>query len=90
MAYLRLVSSDLDDLAFERIVNVPKRGLGTKSLLDIETFSRKENVSLLESCRKLLQNDHFNTKTSSNLKVFLMSLKSWKEKKRSSICSRIG
>ena len=81
MAYLRLVSSDLDDLAFERIVNVPKRGLGTKSLLDIETFSRKENVSLLESCRKLLQNDHFNTKTSSNLKVFLMSLKSWKEKK---------
>ena len=52
MAYLRLVSSDLDDLAFERIVNVPKRGLEQNLLLDIETNFKKENVSLLESCRK--------------------------------------
>ena len=42
MAYLRLVASDYDDLAFERIINVPKRGLGTKSLLDIQTNARKK------------------------------------------------
>ena len=42
MAYLRLVASDYDDLAFERIINVPKRGLGTKSLLDIQTYARKK------------------------------------------------
>ena len=45
MAYLRLVVSDYDDLAFERIINVPKRGLGTKSLLDIQTNARKKYYS---------------------------------------------
>ena len=42
MAYLRLVASDYDDSAFERIINVPKRGLGTKSLQDIQTNARKK------------------------------------------------
>ena len=62
MAYLRLVVSDFDDLAFERIINVPKRGLGTKSLLDIQTNARKNNITLLESCKILSRDNYFNTK----------------------------
>ena len=69
MAYLRLVASNYDDLAFERIINVPK-GLGTKAILDIETNARKNNLSLLESCKILSTNNHFNSKTSINLKIF--------------------
>ena len=80
MAYLRLVSSDFDDLAFERIINVPKRGLGTKSLLDIQTNARKYNITLLESCRVLSEKDYFNIKTSIKIKSFLKMLASWKEK----------
>ena len=80
MAYLRLVSSDFDDLAFERIINVPKRGLGTKSLLDIQTNARKYNITLLESCRVLSEKDYFNIKTSIKVKSFLKMLASWKEK----------
>ena len=80
MAYLRIVSSNYDDLAFERIINVPKRGLGTKAILDIETNARKNNLSLLESCKILSTNNHFNSKTSINLKNFLNSLDAWKLK----------
>jgi len=80
MGYLRLVSNDFDNLAFERIINIPKRGLGTKSLLDIETNARKKNLSLLESCRNLSENNHFNMKTSINVRKFLDSIKNWKEK----------
>jgi len=80
MAYLRIVASNYDDLAFERIINVPKRGLGTKAILDIETNARKNNLSLLESCKILSTNNHFNSKTSINLKNFLNSLDAWKLK----------
>ncbi len=80
MAYLRLVASDYDDLAFERIINVPKRGLGTKSLLDIQTYARKKNITLLESCKILSRDNHFNTKTSMNIRQFLKMLQNCKEK----------
>ncbi len=82
MAYLRLVSSNFDDLAFERIINVPKRGLGTKSLLDIETNARKNNIPLLESCRNLSEKNHFNVKTSASIRKFFSSLDSWKKRKK--------
>ena len=80
MAYLRLVASDFDDLAFERIINVPKRGLGTKSLLDIQTNARKNNITLLESCKILSRDNFFNTKTSINIRKFLTMLQNCKEK----------
>ncbi|MBV68690.1 MAG: hypothetical protein CMJ08_02690 [Pelagibacterales bacterium] len=89
MAYLRLVVSDYDDLAFERIINVPKRGLGTKSLLDIQTNARKNNITLLESCRILSENNYFNVKTSINIKYFLKKLESWKKEKASLPASEI-
>ena len=80
MAYLRLVASDFDDLAFERIINVPKRGLGTKSLLDIQTNARKNNITLLESCKILSRDNFFNTKTSIKIRKFLTMLQNCKEK----------
>ncbi len=82
MAYLRLISSDFDDLAFERIINVPKRGIGTKALLQIETEARKNNISLLESCTLLVDSNYFNITTCSNVRKFLNLIKSWKQKSR--------
>ncbi len=89
MAYLRLVASDFDDLAFERIINVPKRGLGTKSLLDIQTNARKNNYTLLESSRILAESNYFNTKTSIKVKSFLKMLQNWKEKSNNFATSEI-
>ncbi|MBY6200848.1 UvrD-helicase domain-containing protein [Maritalea mobilis] len=51
MAYFRVVVSPEDDLAFERIVNTPKRGLGDKAQATIQRMARSNGVSLLEGAR---------------------------------------
>ncbi|MGA9433551.1 MAG: UvrD-helicase domain-containing protein [Roseobacter sp.] len=51
MAYFRVVVSPDDDLAFERIVNTPKRGLGDKAQQTIQRMARSNGVSLLEGAR---------------------------------------
>ena len=51
MAYFRVVTSPDDDLAFERIVNTPKRGLGDKAQQKIQMTARENGVSLLEGAR---------------------------------------
>ncbi|MEP4197458.1 MAG: UvrD-helicase domain-containing protein [Aliishimia sp.] len=51
MAYFRIVTSPDDDLAFERIVNTPKRGLGDKAQQTIQMTARSNGVSLLEGAR---------------------------------------
>ncbi|MFD3191145.1 ATP-dependent helicase [Sedimentitalea sp. HM32M-2] len=51
MAYFRVVVSPADDLAFERIFNTPKRGLGDKARQTLQTTARGHGVSLLEAAR---------------------------------------
>ena len=55
MAYFRVVTTPEDDLAFERIVNTPKRGLGDKAQQTIQTTARSNNTSLLEGARLAVQ-----------------------------------
>ena len=55
MAYFRLVCSPSDDLAFERIVNTPKRGLGDKAQQKIQSMARQEGIALTEGARLLLE-----------------------------------
>jgi len=51
MAYFRVAVSPEDDLAFERIINTPKRGVGDKALQNIRITARENGVSLLEGAR---------------------------------------
>jgi DNA helicase-2/ATP-dependent DNA helicase PcrA len=53
MAYFRLAVSPADDLAFERIVNVPKRGIGDKALQEINRTARAGGLSLLDAARRI-------------------------------------
>jgi len=55
MAYFRLVVSPEDDLAFERIVNTPKRGLGDKAQQTIQMIARSNGLSLVEGARLAIQ-----------------------------------
>jgi DNA helicase-2/ATP-dependent DNA helicase PcrA len=55
MAYFRVAVSPDDDLAFERIVNVPKRGLGDKAVQEINRVARANGLSLLEGARRLTE-----------------------------------
>jgi DNA helicase-2/ATP-dependent DNA helicase PcrA len=52
LAYLRIVVNDRDDVAFARIVNVPARGVGAATLLELETQAKSQDLSLLEASRR--------------------------------------
>ncbi|MGF1444591.1 MAG: ATP-dependent helicase [Pikeienuella sp.] len=58
MAYFRLAVSPDDDLAFERIVNTPKRGLGDKTVQAVQRLARAENVSLIDAARTAAEGGH--------------------------------
>jgi DNA helicase-2/ATP-dependent DNA helicase PcrA len=51
LAYLRVTSNPADDLAFERIVNVPKRGLGDATLQILHRHARAARVPLVDAAR---------------------------------------
>ncbi len=57
LAYLRLIAQPADDLAFERIVNTPKRGLGDKAMAKIHSFARTAGVPLLSAGAQMLDTD---------------------------------
>ena len=77
MAYFRLSLSLSDDLAFERIVNTPKRGIGEKAQQKIQQVSRKNGISLAEGARLLLDEGGFSGKAAIQLGLFLKNLDRW-------------
>ena len=57
LAYLRVIAQPADDLAFERIVNTPKRGLGDKAVGKVHAFARAAGVSLFSAAAQILDSD---------------------------------
>ncbi|MBL4789545.1 MAG: UvrD-helicase domain-containing protein [Kordiimonadaceae bacterium] len=57
MAYLRVINQPEDDLAFERIVNVPKRGLGTATLQKVHHIARSHGISLTRAAQQIVELD---------------------------------
>ena len=57
LAYLRVLIQPDDDLAFERIVNLPKRGLGDKSLQKVHAVARAEGISLTRAAQAIIETD---------------------------------
>ncbi|HEV2188300.1 MAG TPA: 3'-5' exonuclease, partial [Stellaceae bacterium] len=78
MAYLRLINQPADDLAFERIVNTPRRGIGTASLQVLHAAARAEGVSLVEATRSLIAGDDLPRAARNALGNFLTMLDRWR------------
>jgi len=57
IAYLRVVAQPADDLAFERIVNTPKRGLGDKAVQKVHQLARAEDIPLTVAAARILDTD---------------------------------
>ncbi|HEX8527187.1 ATP-dependent helicase [Allosphingosinicella sp.] len=57
LAFLRVIAQPADDLAFERIVNVPKRGLGDKAVAKIHALARAQGVPLMQAAAQILDTD---------------------------------
>ena len=78
MAYFRVVTSPDDDLAFERIVNTPKRGLGNVAQQKIQTCARDHGVSLVEGARKLLELKGIGGKGAKELQLLIDGIDRWR------------
>ena len=78
IAYLRLIAQPSDDLAFERIVNVPKRGLGPATLQTIHQLARQEGRSLLDAARQIVATDEFKPKVRSTLAALVRDFDRWR------------
>ena len=79
VAYLRLIHQEKDDLAFERIVNNPKRSVGETTIKDIHNFSKKNDSLCLEtSSRKMIDQNLVKPKAKVGLTIFLDLIKKWR------------
>jgi DNA helicase II / ATP-dependent DNA helicase PcrA len=77
MAYFRLSVSPDDDLAFERVVNLPKRGLGEKAQADIQKTARASGMSLLEGAREMVSMGLIGGKGAGQLRAFVEGVDRW-------------
>ena len=77
MAYFRVATSPDDDLAFERIVNTPKRGVGGKGLQTLQITARRNGVSLLQGTRIALDSGDIKGRARAELAKLVAAFDRW-------------
>ena len=78
IAYLRCIHQPMDDLSFERIINVPKRSIGDTTIKIITEFSKKNKISLEIASKKLIEDNKIKPKTKMGLSSLLNLLEKWR------------
>ena len=78
IAYLRCIHAPTDDLAFERIVNKPKRGIGESSVQKIHVYARSTGISLMEAAMQLCETDELRPQTRKTLSAFVKDMARWR------------
>jgi DNA helicase-2/ATP-dependent DNA helicase PcrA len=78
LAYLRVINSPADDLAFERIVNVPKRGLGDATVQMLHDHARKRRIPLFEAARAVVETDELKPKARGSLRDVVAQFDRWR------------
>jgi DNA helicase-2/ATP-dependent DNA helicase PcrA len=83
LAYLRVIAQPADDLAFERIVNVPKRGLGDATVQMLHDYARKKRIPLTEAASALSATDEMKPKPRQALRDLMAAFDGWRLRKDS-------
>jgi len=78
VAYLRLIHQEKDDLAFDRIVNNPKRSIGESTTKQIHKYSNENSISLEAASKKLIELNLIKPKTKIGLNSFLALIQKWR------------
>ena len=78
IAYLRVIAQPDDDLAFERIVNTPRRGLGSVTLQTINVFARAERIPMIQAVIQLLETDELPARARTTLRGLLTDFGRWR------------
>ena len=82
LAYLRVVQQPNDDLALERIINVPKRGLGTSTTSLIHSYAKKNNISFFSASQELLMTDELRPNVKRTLQNLINQFIDWNNHNR--------
>lgn len=80
ISYLRIISQPHDDLALERVINTPKRGLGKATMEQLHTTARAENCSLTRAIELMLERSDLKGKNAVTLQKLLDQFASWRGK----------
>ncbi|MBY3049618.1 MULTISPECIES: ATP-dependent helicase [Rhizobium] len=79
MAYFRLVAQASDDLAFERIINTPKRGLGDTTVRALHDYARARDIPMLAAAVDIIETDELKPKARKALFDVIQSFRRWQE-----------
>ena len=79
LAYLRLLAQPSDDLAFERIYNTPKRGLGDKALEKLHRYSRTQGVPLMRAALEICDTDELPARARGTVLALVRDFARWRE-----------
>ncbi|MBT5074584.1 MAG: UvrD-helicase domain-containing protein [Kordiimonadaceae bacterium] len=79
MAYLRVIQNPDDALAFERIINVPKRGIGDATVQKLHLIARAGETSLMSAARDIVETEELSKKARASLKTLISSFDRWRE-----------
>ena len=82
LAYLRVVQQPNDDLALERIINVPKRGLGTNTISLIHSYARNNNISFFMASQELLMTDELRPNVKRTLQTLINQFNDWRNQEK--------
>ena len=78
VSYLRIVNQKFDDLALERVIGTPKRGVGDNSINQIYSFGKKNKLSLEDSIIKLIEKGDFKPKIKTSLTQLINMIHKWR------------
>jgi DNA helicase-2/ATP-dependent DNA helicase PcrA len=78
LAYLRVIAQPADDLALERIINVPKRGIGDTSVQTLYAYARSKGISLYSGIEELLETDELKPKIRAALQALMTDFARWR------------
>ena len=79
ISYLRIINQKFDDLALERVIGSPKRGIGESTLNLIFTFSKQNKLCLEDSIIKILEKGDFKPKIKSSLNQLINMIQKWRK-----------
>ncbi len=79
LSYLRIINQKFDDLALERVIGAPKRGIGESTLNQIYTFGKINKLCLEDSIIKILEKGSFKPRTKTSLKQLINVIQKWRK-----------
>jgi DNA helicase-2/ATP-dependent DNA helicase PcrA len=79
LAYFRAVAQPADDLAFERIINVPRRGIGEATVQTLHDFARAQRVPLMQVAADLAETEELNSKARTALRELMGNFARWRD-----------